>query len=121
MSLSRLSMNLYQSLFNIYLFRESMRNFSVLYRDRPESPQETAVFWIEYVIRNGKNVLRSKAVDMKWWQVDLLDVYSFLLFCAILTLIIIIYIVRFVFKLFSLKLYLLLESPKIKNLNKKIN
>ncbi len=42
------------------------------------SPREETVYWVEYVIRHGKNVLRSPAVDMEWWQVELLDVYAFI-------------------------------------------
>ena len=48
------------------------------------SPRDKAVYWIEYVIRNGDKVLRSPAVDMYWWQVALLDVYAFFLFFFIL-------------------------------------
>ncbi|CAD6220313.1 GSCOCG00004998001-RA-CDS, partial [Cotesia congregata] len=47
------------------------------------SPLDTAVYWIEYVIRHGKTALRSPAVNMYWWQVALVDVYVFLTITAL--------------------------------------
>lgn len=37
---------------------------------------DTAAFWIEFVVRNGKDTMRSPALDLTWWQVVLLDVYA---------------------------------------------
>ena len=59
---------------------------SALFRDRPRSPREETVYWVEYVIRHGKNALRSPAVDIPWWQVELLDVYAFIGFGVLATL-----------------------------------
>ena len=70
---------------------------SKLYFDRPMSPQDTAVFWVEYIIRHG-NVLRSPAIDLAWWQVQLLDVYGFLLLGTLLILYIVFLIIKTVFK-----------------------
>ncbi|XP_046412504.1 UDP-glucosyltransferase 2-like [Neodiprion fabricii] len=44
--------------------------------DRPRSPLETAIFWIEYILRNGGDSLRSPAVKFSWWQLALLDIYA---------------------------------------------
>ena len=57
---------------------------------------QTVVFWVEYIVRNGANVLRSPALDLHWWENELLDIYFFLLTC----LIIIIYITVLVCKTF---------------------
>ncbi|KAJ8676542.1 hypothetical protein QAD02_012329 [Eretmocerus hayati] len=45
----------------------------------PLSPMQSAIFWIEYVIRNGGDVLRSPALALSWWQLALLDIYGCLL------------------------------------------
>ncbi|XP_023245843.1 uncharacterized protein LOC106639852 [Copidosoma floridanum] len=67
--------------------------YSNLFRDRPISAMDSAVFWVEYVARNGPNVLRPPSLTLTWWQLALIDVYGFIflvfivvkfmLFCAI--------------------------------------
>ncbi|XP_065205535.1 UDP-glycosyltransferase UGT5-like [Planococcus citri] len=53
---------------------------SDVFRDRPMSPLDTAIYWTEYVIRhNGAHHLRTAAVDLSWCQFLLLDVIVFLL------------------------------------------
>ena len=59
------------------------------------SPIETAIFWIEYISRHGKDALRSPLVDMPWWQATLLDVYGF----TIIVIVIILYTIHRLFKL----------------------
>ncbi|XP_039303799.1 UDP-glucosyltransferase 2 isoform X1 [Solenopsis invicta] len=81
------------------LYRESARNLSQRFLDRPLDAIDTANYWIEYVIRYGENSLRSPAVDMTWWQLSLVDVIGFLLFCAVLIIALIVFIVQFMFKL----------------------
>lgn len=67
------------------------------------SPKDTAVFWTEYVIRHG-NVLRSPAADLKWYQVQLLDVYGFILFITLSVLYAALFIIRIFLKIiFSAK------------------
>lgn len=44
------------------------------------SALDTAVYWVEYVIRHkGAYHLRSAAVDLSWYQYYLLDVIVFIL------------------------------------------
>ncbi|OXU25050.1 hypothetical protein TSAR_016515 [Trichomalopsis sarcophagae] len=56
------------------IYRENIRKYSQLFRDRPQTAIDTANYWIEYVKRNGKNSLRSATMDFTWWQIYLLDV-----------------------------------------------
>lgn len=66
-----------------------MKRLSDVFKDRPMSPIETAIYWIEYVIRHkGAHHLRSPAVVMPWYQYLLIDVilvviFSILFFCFI--------------------------------------
>lgn len=62
-------------------YRENAKRQSALFRDRPMSPLDTAIFWVEYIIRNRPETLRSPAVDMPWWQLYLIDIYAFLIIC----------------------------------------
>lgn len=62
---------------------------SSVFHDRPMSAIDTAVYWVEYVIRHkGAHHLRSPAVDLKWYQYYLLDVFAF--FISIILLLILI-------------------------------
>lgn len=48
--------------------------------DRIVSPGETAVFWIEHVLRHkGSKHFRSAAMDLTWYQLYMLDVIGFLI------------------------------------------
>ncbi|KAJ8667291.1 hypothetical protein QAD02_008953 [Eretmocerus hayati] len=84
------------------LYRTSMQKLSRKSRDRPMSQLDTAIFWIEYVARHGKDALRSPIVDLPWWQASLIDVYGFLVSSVILAL----YFVKIVCK----KLFLAVVS-----------
>ncbi|XP_044733442.1 UDP-glycosyltransferase UGT5-like, partial [Chrysoperla carnea] len=51
-----------------------------LFRDRPMSPMDTAIWWIEYVARNGgAHETRPAVVNMPFYQSALLDVGLFML------------------------------------------
>ena len=48
--------------------------------DQPETPQERALFWVEYVLRHkGARHLRSAARDLNFFQYYCLDVVAVLL------------------------------------------
>ncbi|XP_017479991.1 PREDICTED: UDP-glucuronosyltransferase 2B1-like [Rhagoletis zephyria] len=56
-------------------YRDTAKRFSRIFRDRPASPRETFLYWIDYVIRhNGARHLRAAGMDLKWYQFYLLDV-----------------------------------------------
>ncbi|XP_076761112.1 uncharacterized protein LOC143429385 [Xylocopa sonorina] len=82
-------------------YRESMRELSRKFRDRPLSAADTATFWVEYIIRNGGDALRSPAKDLTWWQVQLFDVYTLCLIIALATVYILAIAAQFIFSLVS--------------------
>lgn len=54
-----------------------MKKVSELFKDRPASALETAIYWIEYVIKyQGAPHLRSIAADLSWYQYYLVDVIA---------------------------------------------
>ena len=80
-------------------YREAAKKLSVKFLDRPMNASETAVYWVEYIIKHGADALRSPAMKLTWWQVELLDVYAFLLITALISLYISIVVLRFMFHL----------------------
>ncbi|KAI4468665.1 UDP-glucosyltransferase [Holotrichia oblita] len=58
-------------------YKHNMEKMSKLFKDRPTSALETAIYWVEYVIRHrGAPHLRSIAVDLPWYQYYLVDVIA---------------------------------------------
>ncbi|GBP64736.1 UDP-glucuronosyltransferase 2B31 [Eumeta japonica] len=61
-------------------FRRRAREMSLRFRDRPMSALDTAVFWIEYVIRHkGADFMKNPALKLNWFAFQMLDVYVFVL------------------------------------------
>ncbi|XP_038159950.1 UDP glucuronosyltransferase 5 family, polypeptide G1 isoform X3 [Cyprinodon tularosa] len=61
-------------------YRKNIQHLSQLHRDQPMSPMDTAIFWIEYVIRNkGAAHLKSAGFNLPWYSYFCLDVAAFLL------------------------------------------
>ncbi|XP_039996204.1 UDP glucuronosyltransferase 5 family, polypeptide G1 [Xiphias gladius] len=57
------------------LYRNNIQHLSQLHRDKPMSPMDTAIFWIEYVIRNkGAAHLKSAGFSLPWYSYFCLDV-----------------------------------------------
>ncbi|XP_017795599.1 PREDICTED: UDP-glucuronosyltransferase 2C1-like [Habropoda laboriosa] len=79
-------------------YSESAKRASRIFRDRPLSAMDTASFWIEYVIRNGPDSLKSPAAILPWWKLNLIDVFAFLIACLILVLYVLVAVSRFLLK-----------------------
>jgi hypothetical protein len=66
-------------------------------KDRLMKPLDSAIYWIEHVIRHkGAPHLRSAGLDLKWYQREMVDVISFLVLVAV--------VVSLIFTLVSKKL-----------------
>lgn len=56
-------------------YRDNIKRLSRLHQDQPMSPMDTAIFWIEHVIRNkGAAHLQSAGVSLPWYTYFCLDV-----------------------------------------------
>ncbi|XP_023245856.1 UDP-glucuronosyltransferase 2B19-like [Copidosoma floridanum] len=75
-------------------YRENAKYYSKLFKDRPMSAMDTAIFWIEYVIRNGPNTLKSPALKLSWWQLTLVDIFGFILLNLIFGCLCIFYVLK---------------------------
>ncbi|XP_056630363.1 uncharacterized protein LOC130440939 [Diorhabda sublineata] len=61
-------------------FMEKARSLSKRFKDRPMSPMNTALYWINYIVENkGAPYMKSAAVNMPTYQYLLLDVVAVLL------------------------------------------
>ncbi|XP_035737140.1 UDP-glucuronosyltransferase-like isoform X1 [Vespa mandarinia] len=65
-------------------YREAARKVAQQFLDRPLKAIDTANYWIEYIVKYGWDALRSPAMDLNWWENDLLDVYTFLLLIIVI-------------------------------------
>lgn len=83
------------------LYRETARNLSQKFLDRPLNAVDTANYWIEYVIKYGEDSLRSPAMDLTWWQLSLIDVIGFLLCCVAIFITTVGFIVRFIIEMLN--------------------
>lgn len=61
-------------------YKENIQRLSRLHKDQPVKPQDSALFWIEYVMRHkGAAHLRTEAYKMPWYSYHSLDVLACLL------------------------------------------
>uniref|UniRef100_A0A3P8WY54 UDP-glucuronosyltransferase 2C1-like n=1 Tax=Cynoglossus semilaevis TaxID=244447 RepID=A0A3P8WY54_CYNSE len=66
-------------------YKENAMQLSRIHHDRPMSPRDEAIFWIEYTMRNkGAKHLRVQAHELTWFQYHSLDVLVFLLSIVLL-------------------------------------
>ncbi|XP_063902949.1 UDP-glycosyltransferase UGT5-like [Zophobas morio] len=90
------------------MYKKNCERASKQFKDRPMSALDTAVYWIEYVIRhNGAPHLRSAGADLPWYQYYLIDV-------AIMIMCIVIFIAFIACVLLKLILHILYNNSKTK-------
>ncbi|XP_051543147.1 UDP-glucuronosyltransferase 2A2-like [Myxocyprinus asiaticus] len=60
--------------------KENMQRLSRLHRDKPTHPRDSALYWIEFVMRHkGAAHLRTESYRMPWYSYHSVDVVAFLL------------------------------------------
>uniref|UniRef100_A0A2A4K0B3 UDP-glucuronosyltransferase n=1 Tax=Heliothis virescens TaxID=7102 RepID=A0A2A4K0B3_HELVI len=61
-------------------YRMKAKEVSIRFKDRPMTALDTAMFWIEYVIRNnGAEFFKNPSLQLSWIESNMLDVYAFIL------------------------------------------
>ncbi|KAK9306716.1 hypothetical protein QLX08_002634 [Tetragonisca angustula] len=91
--------NALNAILNDPKYRDTAQKLSQKFRDRPLSAEDTAVYWTEYIVRHGANALRSPAMNLTWWQIELLDVYAVFLFAMLAVLYLIATAIPFMYNL----------------------
>lgn len=52
---------------------------SLIFRDRPNKPLETAMYWVDHVLKHkDTDQLRSASTKLTWYELYSLDVFVFL-------------------------------------------
>ncbi|XP_065208668.1 UDP-glycosyltransferase UGT5-like [Planococcus citri] len=61
-------------------YRENIKELSNIFRDRPQSPQDTLLYWVDYVLRHKdvSHILKPAGAKLPFHQYLLLDVILFL-------------------------------------------
>lgn len=78
-------------------YRENMMHLSALHRDKPMRPMETALYWIEFVIRHkGASHLRTESYKMPWYTYHSVDVVCFLIAVFLMLTAIVVGSIRFI-------------------------
>ncbi|XP_060895351.1 UDP-glucuronosyltransferase 2C1-like [Labrus mixtus] len=76
-----------QEVLNEPSYRMNMQRLSRLHRDTPIKPLDSALFWIEFVMRHkGAAHLRTESYKLPWYSYYSVDVISFLLTVTLLML-----------------------------------
>ncbi|XP_072236331.1 UDP-glucuronosyltransferase 2A2-like [Leuresthes tenuis] len=77
-----------QEVLNEPSYRMNMQRLSKLHRDKPMRPIDTALFWIEFVMRHkGAAHLKAQSYRMPWYSYHSVDVVLFLTGAVLLMLI----------------------------------
>ncbi|XP_076586984.1 UDP-glucuronosyltransferase 2A2-like [Chaetodon auriga] len=80
-------------------YKENAMLLSSIHHDRPLSPLDEAVFWIEYTMRNkGAKHLRVQAHELTWYQYHSLDVLVLLLAIILFLILLFIKACKFCFR-----------------------
>uniref|UniRef100_F6YJY3 UDP-glucuronosyltransferase n=1 Tax=Xenopus tropicalis TaxID=8364 RepID=F6YJY3_XENTR len=66
-------------------YKENAMRLSRIHHDQPVKPLDSAVFWIEFVMRHkGAKHLRPASHELTWYQYHCLDVIGFMFVCLFL-------------------------------------
>lgn len=77
-------------------YGKKAKEISRRFKDRPMSALDTAIFWIEYVIRNnGADYMKNPALSMSWIESNMLDVYGFVILVDLVIIYVFIKMVKF--------------------------
>uniref|UniRef100_A0A8B9HGV8 UDP-glucuronosyltransferase n=1 Tax=Astyanax mexicanus TaxID=7994 RepID=A0A8B9HGV8_ASTMX len=86
-----------QHVINEPSYKINMLKLSKLERDKPIPPLDSAIFWIEFVMRHkGAGHLRTKSYKMSWYAYHSIDVIAFLLLVVLLTALLTFAVIRYI-------------------------
>ncbi|XP_077988220.1 UDP-glucuronosyltransferase 2A2-like [Glandiceps talaboti] len=76
--------DLYEAVMTVIMepgYKHNAVRLSNIHKDKPLSPKDTMVYWIEFILRHGGKYMQSHAVNLNLFQYYLIDVF----FVAIVT------------------------------------
>jgi glucuronosyltransferase len=84
-------------------YKQNMLRASKLFLDRPQKPQDLAVWWTEYILRHGSvDEMKPLGIHQTWYQRRLIDV-SFVVFLSLLLPVLVLLLLYGRFKMVSSK------------------
>lgn len=93
-----------QKLLTNSTYKSIAQKMSQIFRDRPMKPLESAVYWIEYVIRyDGAKHMQSPAVHLNVFQKSSFDVLLVFIIIFYIFVKIVVYVLKFVLRYRSLQ------------------
>ncbi|XP_072948769.1 UDP-glycosyltransferase UGT5-like [Epargyreus clarus] len=93
--------NTLENILNDIIYNDTYKNkakeVSRRFKDRPMTPLDTAMFWIEYVLRHkDADFMKSPARDMSWFRYFMLDLYTVVITIIIVLAILVIIGIRLI-------------------------
>ncbi|XP_075881886.1 UDP-glucuronosyltransferase 2A2-like [Nelusetta ayraudi] len=80
-------------------YKENAKLLSRIHHDRPMSPLDETVFWLEFTMRHkGAKHLRVQSHELTWYQYHSLDVFAFLLSVVVLLTLLLVKTCKFCFR-----------------------
>uniref|UniRef100_A0A674P1U1 UDP glucuronosyltransferase 5 family, polypeptide F1 n=1 Tax=Takifugu rubripes TaxID=31033 RepID=A0A674P1U1_TAKRU len=91
-----------EEVLNEPLYALNMQRLSRLHRDAPMKPMDSALFWIEFVMRHkGAAHLRTESYRLPWYSYHSVDVLLFLIAVVFLVLLVFVVLVWSCFRLYT--------------------
>ncbi|KAG5670629.1 hypothetical protein PVAND_000877 [Polypedilum vanderplanki] len=88
-----------KELLNNPMYKENAKIISKRFNDRPMTPQQSVVYWTEYVHRHdGAPHLKAAAIDLDFIAFHMIDIYAVLIFITILIIYIDYLILKWLFR-----------------------
>lgn len=75
-------------------YRKNIDRVSRLFNDRPLSPMDEAVYWVEFIIRNGGDSLKSAGLHLNWFQYNMIDIALFVLAVTAVLITVVFFVVK---------------------------
>ncbi|XP_050682127.1 UDP-glycosyltransferase UGT5-like [Leptidea sinapis] len=67
-------------------YKKNAEIVSARFKDRPMTPLETAIFWLEYTIRHrGSDFIKNPAINLSWFAFTMIDVYFYIALLVIIS------------------------------------
>ena len=78
-------------------YKNKMAVHSAIFKDRPMTPMETLVYWVEHVMKYGSDHLVSPAIHLPWYVYWCVDVIGFLITTSVLLVYLTSLVIRHIF------------------------
>lgn len=83
-------------------YKIKAQEISARFKDRPLTALETAMYWIEYVIRHkGADFIKNPALKLSWFAYNMIDVYAFLSVVVIAVVLAVFYTLKTILRLLN--------------------